>query len=94
MSGAATPPPEALEALRPMLRQLREIKGLAEARPGVVQRRGKPFATVVTAGDGLAVELARRGGSGVDRLPADTAPQQRKVVDEAKLRAKALDDDE
>jgi hypothetical protein len=94
MSGGPAPSPEALEALRPMLRQLREIKGLAEARPGVVQRRGKPFATVVATGAGLLVELAKPGGSGADRLPADTPPQQRKVVDEARLRAKRLDDED
>ena len=84
--------PEVFEALRPLVRQLREIKGVAEARPGVLQLRGKPFVAIVAGGEGLVAELVKPGGSGVDRLPVDSAPQQRRLVDEAKLRAKRLDD--
>lgn len=91
MSGAM-PSAEALEAQRPLVRQLREIKGVSEARPGVLLLRGKPFVTFLVAGDGLVAELLKPGGSGVDRMPLDSAPRQRKLLDEAKLRAKRLDD--
>ena len=38
-------------------------------------------------------ELKKPGGSGFDRFALDTPPQQRKLVDEARLRAGRLDDD-
>ena len=91
MSGVP-PSAEALEAHKPLVRQLREIKGVTEARPGVLHLRGKPFVTFLVDGDGLVAELLKPGGSGVDRLPLDSPPQHRKLVDEAKLRAKRLDD--
>jgi hypothetical protein len=91
VSGAA-PLAEALEGHKPLVRQLREIKGVSEARPGVLLLRGKPFVTFVVAGEDLVADLLKPGGSGVDRMPLGSPPQQRKLVDEAKLRAKRLDD--
>ena len=85
--------PAALQAVQGVLRQLREIKGVREARPGVFQLRGKPFLTFRLEDGALQAELLKPGGAGFDRLPAAEPPQQRKLVDEAKLRAKRLDEE-
>jgi len=85
--------PQALAPLQSVLRQLREIKGVREARPGVFQLRGKPFVTFRLEGGVLQAELVKSGGAGFDRLTVAEPPQQRKLVDEAKLRAKRLEDE-
>ena len=85
--------PEALRPLLPLLRQLREIKGVREARPGVFQLRGKTFLTFRLEGTALQAELIKPGGAGFDRFAVAEPPQQRKLVDEAKLRAKRLDEE-
>jgi hypothetical protein len=94
MSAHAPLPPEAIETLRPLVRRLREIQGVAEARPGVLQLRGKPFVTLRAEASGLVAEILKPGGSGTDRMPIDTAPQQRTLVDAATLRARRLDGDD
>lgn len=88
--------PETLQPLQPLLRQLREIKGVVETRPGTFQLRGKTFVRVVPhpLTGALQAEVLKPGGSGVDRLPLGSPAAERKVVDEAKLRAKRLDDDD
>jgi hypothetical protein len=86
--------PQALQALQAVLRQLREIKGVREVRPGVFQVRGAPFVQLRQGdGGGLLAELRKPGGSGFDRYPLDTAPRQRKLVEDARLRAAKLDDE-
>ena len=83
----------ALQPLQALLRQLREIKGLREVRPGVFQIRGSAFIQFTSDGAAVHAELKKPGGSGFDRFALDTPPQQRKLVDEARLRAGRLDDD-
>ena len=83
----------ALQPLQALLRQLREIKGVREVRPGVFQIRGSAFIQFQSDGAALHAELKKPGGSGFDRFALDTSPQQRKLVDEARLRAGRLDDD-
>ena len=83
----------ALQPLQALLRQLREIKGVREVRPGVFQIRGSAFIQFLSDGGASHAELKKPGGSGFDRFPLDTPPQQRKLVDEARLRAGRLDDD-
>jgi hypothetical protein len=83
----------ALQPLQGVLRQLREIKGLREVRPGTFQVRGSAFAQFHAENGVVYVELKKPGGSGFDRFPMATPPEQRKVVDEARLRARRLDDD-
>ncbi|HUP09434.1 MAG TPA: hypothetical protein VMU47_19900 [Caldimonas sp.] len=85
--------PQALAPVQPVLRQLREIKGVREARPGVFLLRGKPFVSFRLEGGVLQAELVKSGGAGFDRLMVVEPPQQRKLVDEAKLRAKRLDEE-
>ena len=83
----------ALQPLQALLRQLREIKGVREVRPGVFQIRGNAFIQFITNDATVHAELKKPGGSGFDRFVLDTPPQQRKLVDEARLRAGRLDDD-
>ena len=83
----------ALQAIQPVLRQLREIKGVREMKPGIFYIRGNAFAHFHQEGGVLHADLKKPGGSGFDRYPMDTAPQQRKFVDEARLRAGRLDDE-
>jgi hypothetical protein len=84
---------EALQKLLPVLRQLREIKGVQETRPGIFHARRDAFIHFHDEGGALFADLKKPGGSGFDRYPLETPAQQRKLVDEAKLRAKRLDDD-
>ncbi len=87
-----TPPdPAALAALLPLRRQLREIKGLRELRPGVFELRGSRF--IELHADGRSAELKKPGGSGYDPYPIDTPPAQRKLVDDARRRAAHADED-
>jgi hypothetical protein len=83
----------ALQAVQPVLRQLREIKGLREVKPGIFYVRGSAFAHFHDDKGVLHADLKKPGGSGFDRFAMDTPPQQRKFVDEARLRAARLDDE-
>ncbi len=83
----------ALQAVQAVLRQLREIKGVREVRPGVFQIRGAPFAQIRAESGMVHAELRKPGGSGFDRYPLDTSPRQRKLVEDARLRAGRLDDE-
>jgi len=83
----------ALQPVLSLLRQLREIKGVREVRPGVFQVRGAAFINFLAETGALHAELKKPGGSGFDRFALDTPAHQRKLVDEARLRAARLDDD-
>ena len=85
--------PATLHALLPLLRQLRDIKGVRVARPGVFQLRGNLFLQFqVDAGVAVA-ELKKAGGSGFERYALETAVQQRRLIDDAKRRAARADED-
>jgi hypothetical protein len=84
---------EALKKLSPVLRQLREIKGVQETKPGIFYARRDAFIHFHDEGGLLFADLKKPGGSGFDRYPLDTPAQQRKLVEDAKLRAKRLDDE-
>jgi hypothetical protein len=83
----------ALQAVQPLLRQLREIKGVREARPGVFQLRSNAFAQFDVVDGVLGAQLRKAGGNGFDRYALDTAPRQRKFIDDAKLRAGQLNEE-
>lgn len=85
--------PKALEPHLPLLRQLREIKGIKEVRPGIFHLRGSAFLHFHDEQGVLSVDLKKSGGSGFDRYAIATPPDQRKLVDAAKLRATRADDD-
>jgi len=84
---------DALRSLLPVLRQLREIKGVKETQPGVFQARRDAFIHFHDEGGVLHADLKKPGGSSFDRFPLATPADQRKLVDEAKLRARKLDDE-
>jgi hypothetical protein len=84
---------DALKALLPLLRQLREIKGLREVSPGVFHNRGAAFVHFHVVDGRVHADLKKPGGSGFDRYAVDTPPGQRKLVDDAKRRAGRGDDD-
>ena len=84
---------KALELLLPLLRQLREIKGLKEVRPGIFYLRSAAFLHFHDEQGSVSADLKKPGGSGFDRYPIATPPQQRKLVDDAKRRASRGDDE-
>ncbi|MGZ8259453.1 MAG: hypothetical protein ACXWUL_02750 [Caldimonas sp.] len=84
---------EALRTLLPILRQLREIKGLKEAQSGIFTARREPFLQFHDDGGVLHAELKKPGGAGFDRFALATPAEQRKLVDEARFRARRFDDD-
>lgn len=85
--------PEALKPLLPLLRQLREIKGLTEKQPGIFYLRSNAFLHFHDDQGTLYADLKKAGGMGFERYALDTPPQQRKLVDDAKRRAGKLDED-
>jgi hypothetical protein len=84
---------EALRPLLPLLRQLREIKGLKETQPGTFHARRDAFIHFHQEDGVLHAELKKPAGSGFDRFALGTPAEQRKFIDEAKLRARRFDDD-
>jgi hypothetical protein len=83
----------ALARLLPLLRQLREIKGLREMKPGIFYLKGGAFIHFHDEAGALIADLKKAGGSGFDRYSVDAAPGQRKLVDDAKRRVAKLDED-
>jgi hypothetical protein len=83
----------ALQPVQPLLRQLREIKGLREMKPGIFYLKGSAFLHFHDEAGALVADLKKKGGSGFDRYPVDTPPGQRKLVDDAKRRVLGADED-
>ncbi len=83
----------ALARLLPVLRQLRDIKGLREMKPGIFYLKGSAFIHFHDEAGVLVADLKKAGGSGFDRYAVDTAPGQRKLIDDAKRRVAKLDED-
>jgi hypothetical protein len=83
----------ALEPYAALLRQLREIKGLKEKQPGIFYLRSSAFLHFHDEAGVVSVDLKKPGGSGFDHFGIATPPEQRKLVDAAKLRAARADDD-
>ncbi|NUZ05599.1 hypothetical protein [Piscinibacter koreensis] len=87
------PDDDTLKTLLPLLRQLREIKGVREARPGAFTVRGASFINLQAEAGQVWAEMKKAGGAGFDRYPLATPPEHRKLVDDARRRAAALDDE-
>ncbi len=84
---------DALKTLLPLLRQLREIKGVKEMQPGVFHARREAFVHFQSDDGVLSADLKKPGGAGFDRFALATAADHRRLVDEARLRARRLDDE-
>ena len=56
----------------PLLRQLREIKGVREKCAGIFHGRGDAFIHFHDEDGALFADLKKPGGSGFDRYPLDT----------------------
>jgi hypothetical protein len=84
---------DALRTLLPLLRQLREIKGLKETQPGSFYARRDAFIHFHDEGGVLHAELKKPGGSGFDRFALATPADERKLVEEARLRARRFDEE-
>ena len=83
----------ALQAILPLLRQLREIKGVTEKSTGVYYARRDAFVHFHDDAGVLSADLKKAGGSGFDRFLLATPAEQRRFIDEARLRARRLDDE-
>ena len=83
----------ALQRLLPLLRQLREIRGLREMKPGIFYMKGSAFIHFHDEAGALVADLKKAGGSGFDRYAVNTPPGQRKLVEDAKRRAGRGDED-
>jgi hypothetical protein len=82
----------ALARLLPLLRQLREIKGLREMKPGTFYLKGSAFIHFHDEAGALIADLKRARGA-FDRYPVDTPVGQRKLLDDAKRRVDRGDDE-
>jgi hypothetical protein len=83
----------ALKRLLPLLRQLREIKGLREMKPGIFYVKGSAFLHFHDEAGALVADLKKASGVGFDRYPVDLPAGQRKLVDDAKRRVSRHDED-
>ena len=83
---------EGLKRLLPLIRQLREIKGLKEMKPGIFYLKGSAFIHFHDEAGALVADLKRARG-GFDRYPVDTPVGQRKLLDDAKRRVDRGDDE-
>jgi hypothetical protein len=82
----------ALAPLTPLLRQLREIKGLREMKPGIFYLKGSAFLHFHDEAGALFADLKRSRG-GFDRYAVATPVGQRKLLDDAKRRVDRGDDE-
>ena len=85
--------PEALATLQSLIRQMRAIPQVSEKQAGIFHLVGQAFAHFHEDAGKLFGDLKKASGTGFDRHPVDTQPDQRKFIDEAKRRAAKLADD-
>lgn len=76
----------ALGRLQPLLRQLRDIRGLQERKPGIFYSKGSAFLHFHDEGGVSIADLKKPGGSGFDRYLVDAPPGQRRLLDDARRR--------
>ncbi len=73
--------PDAFRQLDGLLKLLREIDGLTETRPGIFYLKRIPMLHFHETENGLVADLKRMPpADGFDRLPADTASAQQKLL--------------
>jgi hypothetical protein len=73
--------PGAFRRLDGLLKQLREINGLAETRPAIFYLKRIPMLHFHETENGLVADLKRLPpADGFDRLPVETASAQQKLL--------------
>ena len=82
-----------LQRLSTLLRQIRDIPGVREVKPGIFYLRGSAFLHFHDLGGSLCADLKKSGGGGFDRFAVDTPPGQRQLVADARRRAVRDGDD-
>ena len=85
--------PEALATPQELIRQLRAVPQVRERQPGAFQLVGQPFVQFHDIDGRLQADLRKLSGTGFDRYPVGTSPEQRKFIDEAKRRAAKICDE-
>lgn len=73
--------PLALDALEPLLRQLRGLAGLTEKSRGIFYRRGRAFLHFHEDPAGLFADLREADGADFERLPVNTAAERVALCD-------------
>ena len=83
---------QALATVLPLLRQLRDMKGLTEKGPGIFYCKGSAFVHFHVQDGAVVADLKTTRGTGFDRYPLDTPPAQRKLLDDARRLARQDED--
>jgi hypothetical protein len=88
------PDSETLTRLAPLRRQLRDIQGMTEMRPGVFGHGGQVLVQFVSEADGVRAELKRTATSNAPvRFAVDAASDARRMIEEVKRLMSRLTDD-
>ncbi len=85
--------PEALAKLQELIRQLRAVPQVREKSSGTFHLAGQAFVHFHETDGKLHADLKKLSGTGFDRYPVDTSPDQRRFIDEAKRRAAKITDE-
>lgn len=70
----------AIQALEPMLEDLRSLNGLTEKKPGIFYRRGKAFLHFHEDPEGLFADVRLKDDADFDRLRVSTAAERKRFV--------------
>lgn len=84
---------DALKRLLPLIRQLREVKGLREVKPGIFHLKNNAFVHFHSDDSGALFADLKGSRGRFDRYPVDTPVGQRKLLDDAKRRVDRGDDE-
>jgi len=71
--------PEDLDAIEPLLEQLRTMRGIREKSPGIFYRGSKAFLHFHVDGDDFFADV-RLGGPGFERMRTTTKADQRALI--------------
>jgi hypothetical protein len=71
--------PGRLDAIEPLLADVRDLDGLVERKRGTFYRRSRAFLHFHEHGDGIFADV-RLGGDGFERMKVTTTTQQRRFV--------------
>lgn len=78
--------PTALDALEPLLAEVRGLPGLAERSRGVFYRKGRAFLHFHEDPKGLFADVRDAAGADFERIDVTDEPGRRRLVETAKAR--------